>query len=856
MRLSPTKNKVIVLAFLIGLVFIYQESITYTGGAPGGYSNAPSESNCTSCHGGSLQTSGTNFNNMSLTNNFTGGGYIPDSTYTLTLNYTHAGKNKFGYQLTCLDNTNKMAGSFSTISGNNKSFINSSTISGSTRNYMGQTRTGASGSGSASWSFQWKAPATNKGTLTIYAVVNATNSSSSTGGDIIIAKEFDLVPSSLLPNAIAGTNNSNPCQNSSFQLSGSGTNNPTSYAWTIPGGNPSISNQKNPSVVFTFPGKKRAILTVTNAKGKSAPDTIDINVLEAPSPFISGGASQVICDGDSILLRPLTIEPGVTYTWNNGQKSSSIWVKSPGDYFVSGLSTNGCGKKSNTVNVKFYDKPITSLSSSVKTSNDSTCKNTTITLFSDSTNYDSFYFYSSGQLLKSSSNYNYDVQINSSTTFGLQVKDQRGCLSDTSTYEVFTKDKLPAAKISCLTTAPDSITFSWSDDFIHDGYQISVDEGKNWSYPTSGNNGKTHEIGSLNPEDSITLWVRGVDPSPCYYSDIAIKKCFSKACSPLEFDIKADSSICFGDLWTIEINGLKDQKYSINLDGGSSFTDTLFSFNPSISREYVVQVLDSSYLTCPVKEVKISLTVDQIQNAKLEPIKELAFCNGETITFVASDSMDRWNFILNGTMVQSGNSPSYTNNMMSDGDSVYVVFEKGQCTDTSEILRVNVEQNIDASFNYSRNQSEYSFTPTISSFETYLWNFGDGSPISKDISPTHSFKTSEGKDVNVVLTVITSNQCTEDSTQLISLPIFSGLNEFNTIGVNIYPNPINHKLYLEHKLGRNLRVIIRTMEGKFIQENIIDKPLSQIKLNDLESGMYILEVIDQNNQWSTSIIKR
>jgi hypothetical protein len=110
--------------------------------------------------------------------------------------------------------------------------------------------------------------------------------------------------------------------------------------------------------------------------------------------------------------------------------------------------------------------------------------------------------------------------------------------------------------------------------------------------------------------------------------------------------------------------------------------------------------------------------------------------------------------------------------------------------------------------------------------------------------------------VNVVLTVITSNQCTEDSTQLISLPIFSGLNEFNTIGVNIYPNPINHKLYLEHKLGRNLRVIIRTMEGKFIQENIIDKPLSQIKLNDLESGMYILEVIDQNNQWSTSIIKR
>ena len=856
MKSPNIKNKVFVLTLIFSFLFIHQKSITYTGGAPGGYTNAPSESNCTSCHGGSLQTSGTNFNNIILTNNFTGGGYIPDSTYTLTLKYTHSGKNKFGYQLTCLDNSNKMAGSFSTISGNNKSFINSSTISGSVRNYMGQTSAGTSGSGSAAWSFNWKAPSTNKGTLTIYAVVNATNSSSTTGGDIIIAKQFNLVPSSLLPKATAATSNSTPCQNSSFQLSGSGTNNPTSYSWSIPGGNPSISNQKNPSVVFNFPGKNRAILTVTNTKGKSKPDTLDINVLEAPSPFISGSANQLICDGDSILLKPSTIERGVTYTWNNGKKSDSLWVSSPGDYFVSGLSSNGCGKKSNTVNIKFYDKPITSLSSSVRTSNDSTCENTTITLFSDSTNYDSFYFYNSGQLLKSSSNYNYDVFVKTSTKFGLQVKDQRGCLSDTSKYEVFTKDKLPTAQISCITSTPDSITFSWSDDFIHYGYQVSIDEGKNWSYPSSGNNGKIHEIGRLNPEDSVTLWVRGIDPSPCYYSDIAIKKCFSKACSPLDYTVKADSSICFGNVWSIEINGLKNQNYSISLDGGSSFTDTLFSFNPSISREYVVQIIDSSYLTCPANEIKIPLVVNQIRKAKLEPIKKQSFCDGETITFIASDSMDQWDFILNGVMVQSGNSSSYTNNLMSDGDSIYVIFEKGQCSDTSQKLRVNVEQDIDASFDYSRNQTEYSFTPTIGTFETYSWNFGDGSPLTNTISPTHNYETSEGKDVNVNLAVTTSNQCIEDSTLLISLPVFSNIKEFNNLGIHIYPNPVDQTIFVEHKLGRDLKLVIRTMKGKLIQENSIDKSLNEIELDKLESGIYILEIHDQNNQWSSTIIKR
>ena len=856
MKLPLVKNKIIVLFILSSLIFIYQDSVTYTGGAPGGYSNAPSESNCTSCHGGSLQTSGSNFNNINLTTNFTGGGYIPDSTYTLTLNYKHTGKSKFGYQLTCLDNSNRMAGSFSLISGNNKSFTNSSTIGGSTRYYMGQTRSGASGSGSAAWSFRWTAPSTNKDTLTIYVVVNATNSSSSTAGDVIIAKQFKLVPSTLLPVAKAATNNTSPCQNTSIQLSGSGTNNPTSYSWSIPGGNPSISNQKNPSVVFNFPGKKRAILTVTNAKGKSKPDTIELNVLKSPGPFIPGGSSRTICNGDSLLLKPSTIESGVTYTWSNGIQSDSLWVNKPGDYFVSAQSSTGCGKNSNTITIKFYDKPISSLSSSVNTSNDSTCENSTITLFSDSTNYDSFYFFKSGTLLSSSSNFNYDVLVDSSSTFGLIVKDQRGCLSDTFKYDVFTKDKLPEAQISCLTSTPDSIIFSWSDPYIHNGYQVSIDGGKNWSFPSSGSNGKTHEIGNLNPEDSVTIWVRGVDPSPCFYSDIASKKCFTKACTPLNTSIKADSSICLGDLWTIEINGLNNENYSLNLDGGSSFTDTIFSFNPTVSRDYIFQVNDSSYLTCPAKEIKIPLLVNEIRNSDLKPAKDKAFCENEAITFIASDSMDKWDFILNGAMAQSGNSSVYTNNSMTDGDSIFVIFSKGKCIDTSQVLRVNIETNIDASFDYSRNQTEYSFTPTIGSFETYSWNFGDGSPLSNAISPTHNYETSEGKDVNVNLAVTTSNQCIEDSSLLISLPVFSNIKEFNKLGIHIYPNPIDQTLNLEHKLGRYFKLIIRTMEGKFIQENIINKAHNQIDLHHLETGIYILDIIDKDQHWSTTILKR
>jgi hypothetical protein len=185
-----------------------------------------------------------------------------------------------------------------------------------------------------------------------------------------------------------------------------------------------------------------------------------------------------------------------------------------------------------------------------------------------------------------------------------------------------------------------------------------------------------------------------------------------------------------------------------------------------------------------------------------------------------------------------------------------VIFSKGKCIDTSQVLRVNIETNIDASFDYSRNQTEYSFTPTISSFETYSWNFGDGSPLSNAISPTHNYETSEGKDVNVNLAVTTSNQCIEDSSLLISLPVFSNIKEFNKLGIHIYPNPIDQTLNLAHKLGRDFKLIIRTMEDKFIQENIINKAHNQIDLHHLETGIYILDIIDKDQYWSTTILKR
>lgn len=850
---SPKKIVIVLLCSL--LVLLFKESSTNTGGAPGGYTNAPNEANCTSCHGGTLQTSGTNYNNISLSNNLTGGGYIPDSTYTFTLNYTHSGKSKFGYQLTCLDKSNQMAGSFSLLSGNNKSSITSTNISGATRSYMRQTSAGSSGSGGASWSFQWKAPASIKDTLTFYVVVNATNSSSSNTGDIIIAKEFFIIPSSLLPEANASINNSNVCQANSIQLQGSGTNSPVSYAWKLPNGTPSISNAQNPNVVYNFPGKYNAILTVTNAKGKSKPDTVTINVLKSPGPFIPNGNSRKICQGDSILLKLNPVETGVSYTWNTGQKGDSLWVSQNGPYYVTGLGKNGCSRNSNTIQVSFFDKPTSNLRTEIQLSNDSICQNTLVRLVSDSLNNDSFYFYASGSLVQRTTDAFHDILVNQTTTYGVQVRDQNLCLSDTAYYTLFAQEKRPAPRISCSNSTVDSIIYTWTNPSIHNGYQISINQGKSWSTSTSGLNGTRHEIGGLQPDDSITLWVRGIDNGPCLFSLIGTKTCYTKSCSPLQVNVNADTSICDSNLWQIEINGLSNQKYSLTIDNGDAFTDTLFSFNPKVSRDYIIEIIDSNHLTCPSKKIALPLQIDQKPTATLSPIKSKAFCEGETIQFEANNLMDNWTFVLNTIPVQSGNSNKYTNNTLSDGDSLYVIVNKGKCRDTSSIVSVNIESTIDASFDFVREQSIYTFTPSNLLHNSYSWNFGDGSAISNDVSPRHDFITSEGKETFVRLAVVTSNDCLADSGQLIRLPLFSHVDELKKDGIDVFPNPTQNLLVINQEIDTDLVAELRSIDGILVQRVLIKDANHTIDLSHLKTGIYTLTLISRDKQWNTRIFR-
>jgi hypothetical protein len=184
-------KKVLLLTSFISLAQLVH---TYSGGAPSGYTGAPGEGSCTSCHSGTAITSGTTWNNLSLTR--TGGlnAILPNSVNTLTLNLASGTSTDFGFQLCVLPNSaTSTSASVGTFSAGSNFDIQTTTASSPNRMYLTQTASGISASGGTkSYTFNWQTPSTFNGSATFYLAFNEANGNSSSSGDNIYLKTFSV----------------------------------------------------------------------------------------------------------------------------------------------------------------------------------------------------------------------------------------------------------------------------------------------------------------------------------------------------------------------------------------------------------------------------------------------------------------------------------------------------------------------------------------------------------------------------------------------------------------------------------------------------------------------------------------
>jgi gliding motility-associated-like protein len=180
------------------------------------------------------------------------------------------------------------------------------------------------------------------------------------------------------------------------------TKNFAQYVW-----NNAIATQNNLVGVGNYQ------VTVTDLNGCKG--ATNYSVLPRKSPNVSISPDKKLCVGDSIKL--ITKSAGVAFAWDNGKKSSDIFVKNQGKYCVTITDNFGC-KNDTCANIAIFQNPIPTISG------DSLfCKNEKTTLTCNE-NFVS-YLWSNGEKNKT-------ITTSIPNTYVLKVTDINGCQAEKS----------------------------------------------------------------------------------------------------------------------------------------------------------------------------------------------------------------------------------------------------------------------------------------------------------------------------------------------------------------------------------------------------------------------------------------
>ena len=832
-------NKLYLRNLILGSVFalVLCSAVMNAGGPNPSLTNAPGESNCTSCHGGSIISSGnSNLNNIRLKSNFTGNGYIPDSTYTMELTFKQTGIVKFGFQVTCLDKNNIPVGSLTnTTSRTSKS---TAVVSGQTREYISQTSAGTAniGTDSTRWVFNWKAPSSNVGLVKFHLVVMATNNNSNDDpGDAVYSKSFQINPSNLLPVATAKSNDTITCTNYNVQLQGTGTNSPSTYTWKMTGGTPTTSTAQNPTVVYSTSGTKQVILTVKNNKGVSFPDTMNILVNTSPAAAVLNGSAATICQGDSILLSANT-GTGLSYLWlNNNKTLRNIYVKDSVSYQVKVTNTsNQCAKISAPFKLSWYGKPSIVLSKTSLT--DSICGSYNETFTASGNFIDSVYWYVNGVLTRRTKTLSTVFTGTNAISITAVAKSVNACKSPFSNaVKLLSIPKLYPSNVQSSKTTS-SIGLTWKKTNGINGFSYAINNGSFFST----NNDSSLSASGLQPNTNYLITLRSTQPSPCGFSDtnFNVKTNF---CSNIAFKVNLNTRICKGSQLKVVVNKLYAAKYSIAFNQQAFSKDTIYAFTPSKSDSLMVSIIDSLSPTCPAIVEKYAYTVDTLFGQSIATATQASSCVNQYNLSILS-GYSAYEYYKNGVLQNTSSNNSFLFTGLSTGDVLSAIGKINTCSKSYGQVTFTLNPAPVASYTYTRAFKNYNFVADAQSNASYLWKV-DQTVIGNAASFTKDMTVYDNSSINVKLITSTSNNCSDSSVQNVIVPNFSSIENIGNKFFHIFPNPFNTELNIESEFD-GFHVMLIDHQGKIVFEQSTNNGELTVPSADFATGVYHLLIQD------------
>ena len=810
MNRTYVRNIFISLVFLVTLT----SSIMNSSGPPAALTGAAitgstNETNCTSCHSGTFITSNnSNLNKIFLNSNFQGGGYIPDSTYTISLSFKQAGIARYGFQITCISSsTNAPIGTLA--AGNSRVQKSTATVGGNTRQYILHTTAGTDTikKDSTLWTFTWKAPSSNVGKVKFYAAVMASNNNGNNSGDIVYGKSFEISPSSLLVTADAYSVDSVVCASNNAQMTGKGNGSPNSWNWRFTGANIISSTLQNPIVKFTSTGTQLAILTTKNAYGTSTPDTLKVTVKPSPSAAISNGAAGTICKGDSVLL---TANPGsgVTYKWSlNNKTTRTIYAKDTGNYSVTVTAlSNGCAITPNPFKLGWYAKPSISLTKTL--AKDTFCGQINETITASGLNIDSVEWYVDNLLYAKTKSLSLNLSGSKSLTVFAIARSINNCKSAASNaFSLKVVKKINAYNFSAIKTSS-NIKLKWLLYPCIDSVQYSLN-GINFKRSI---NDTTLTLSGLTPSTFYNITIRSFQKNFCKFSDTVIS-IRTNNCSNITYKVALNLRICKGESIKAEVRNLPKTKVSISFNGLPFAKDTSYTFNPTKSDSLLILIKDSLSLTCPDIKEKPGYLVDTFPSDNGIYSYNASACKN-TFQYAINPLYQTYSFYKNNTMLSSGANNQYNYTGLVTGDKLEAKVSINTCSKTIGTVNFSINLPANANFTYLRNWKTYTFTPADTGMLNYSWYIND---TFKSANKNFVLDMSVYNSKTAVISLATNNfqTCTDSTFQTINFPNFLKVADLSNYQLNIYPNPFNEQLEINTNL-ENYQLMVLDNLGRIL----------------------------------------
>ena len=198
-------------------------------------------------------------------------------------------------------------------------------------------------------------------------------------------------------------------------------------------------------------------------------------------------------------------------------------------------------------------------------------------------------------------------------------------------------------------------------------------------------------------------------------------------------------------------------------------------------------IADSAFINLRVRNDRADLAFDEI---KLPPCTSLAFRFTNTSTALkpfASNSF-RWD-MGDGTVFSSGNT-SFTHTYAAPGtyQVKMVLVDTNFCNEPDSLVKqIRIASNVTARFT----TPAQGCVPYLARFEntslggqTFIWDFGDGSPPSNEVSPSHLYNSTGN--YLITLTAIDAASCNISSTTSFQMRVEPNPDA----GIDINPNPV------------------------------------------------------------------